>query len=112
MKAVNVFIATLCLAFLSQPVFAETSDTDALIDQKAEAALLFNGKLNTRDIHAHVSNGHVHLIGEVDSYADRLLAQDVIARLDGVRSIDNQLSVRKKRQDKFPLLSVRSTLKF
>lgn len=111
MKVGKAFISALCSAMLLQPAYAQLSDADATIDRKAEAALLFSGKLDTRGIHTHVSNGHVQLDGLVDSYADRLLAEDIVAQLDGVRSINNQLSVRNNFDDKFPLLSVRSTLR-
>ena len=112
MKIGNIFISALCSVMLLQPVYAQLSNADATIDRKAEAALLFSGKLNTRSIHAHVSNGHVQLVGQVDSYADRILAQDIVAQLEGVRSINNQLSVRNDYSNKFPLLSVQSTLRF
>lgn len=66
---------------------------DAWIDGKAETTLLFNGNLNSFDINTDVKNGKVILTGKVDSSVDKALAEELVASLEGVTSVDNMLSV-------------------
>ncbi|WDE12518.1 BON domain-containing protein [Thalassomonas haliotis] len=70
---------------------------DAWIDGKAETTLLFNGNLNSFDINTDVHQGVVTLTGKVDSEVDKALAQELIESLDGVASVNNQLTVLKGR---------------
>lgn len=66
---------------------------DAWIDGKAEATLLFNGNLDSFDINTDVKNGNVLLTGKVDSTVDKKLAEELVENIDGVNSVDNQLTV-------------------
>ena len=66
---------------------------DALIDGKAEATLLFNGNLNSFDINTDVDNGDVILTGKVSNSVDKKLAEELVANIDGVMSVDNRLTV-------------------
>lgn len=66
---------------------------DAWIDGKAETTLLLNGNLNSFDINTDVSNGTVTLTGKVESAVDKALAEELVANLDGVNRVDNQLTV-------------------
>lgn len=94
-------ILTLIVSTMSSTaLFAEEANTssiqsaeDAVIDRKAEAALLFSGELDTMDIRTDVKNGAVTITGYVDNDVDRKLVKELIASLDGVVSVDNQLSV-------------------
>ncbi|MBQ4830534.1 BON domain-containing protein [Alteromonas sp. MMG017] len=71
----------------------EKGAKDAWIDGKAEATLLFNGNLDSFDINTDVNNGNVVLTGKVDHSVDKKLAEELISNIDGVMSVDNQLSV-------------------
>ncbi|QJR82298.1 BON domain-containing protein [Alteromonas pelagimontana] len=71
----------------------EKGAKDAWIDGKAEATLLFNGNLNSFDINTDVQNGKVVLTGKVENSVDKKLAEELVANIDGVSSVDNQLSV-------------------
>ncbi|WP_420933143.1 BON domain-containing protein [Alteromonas sp. A081] len=71
----------------------EKGAKDAWIDGKAEATLLFNGNLDSFDINTDVKNGNVMLTGKVDNSVDKKLAEELVANIDGVMSVDNQLSV-------------------
>ena len=71
----------------------EKGAKDAWIDGKAEATLLFNGNLDSFDINTDVNNGNVVLTGKVDHSVDKKLAEELVANIDGVMSVDNQLSV-------------------
>ena len=66
---------------------------DAWIDGKAETTLLFNGNLNSFDIDTDVKNGVVILTGEVDSEVDKALAEELVESLEGVKGIENMLTV-------------------
>lgn len=71
----------------------EAGAKDAWIDGKAETTLLLNGNLNSFDINTDVQNGKVILTGKVESEVDKALAEELIANLDGVTSVDNELTV-------------------
>ena len=69
------------------------SAKDAWIDGKAETTLLLNGNLDSFDINTDVKNGKVTLTGKVESDVDKALAAELIANLDGVESVENELTV-------------------
>ncbi|MDO6567632.1 BON domain-containing protein [Alteromonas sp. 1_MG-2023] len=75
----------------------EKGAKDAWIDGKAEATLLFNGNLDSFDINTDVDNGNVVLTGKVDHSVDKKLAEELVANIDGVISVDNQLTVIEKK---------------
>jgi osmotically-inducible protein OsmY len=66
---------------------------DAWIDGKAEATLMFNGNLDSFDINTDVIDGKVTLTGKVDNEINRELAEELILGIDGVRGVDNMLTV-------------------
>ena len=61
----------------------EKGAKDAWIDGKAEATLLFTD----------VKNGNVVLTGKVENSVDKKLAEELVANIDGVTSVDNKLTV-------------------
>jgi osmotically-inducible protein OsmY len=71
---------------------------DAWIDGKAETTLLLNTNLNSFDINTDVKNGQVTLTGKVESSVDKALAAELIKSLDGVKDVDNQLTVINKKE--------------
>ena len=71
----------------------EDKSKDAWLDGKAESTLLFNGNLNSFDINTDVKNGVVILTGKVDSKVDKALAAELVQSLEGVKSVDNKLTV-------------------
>jgi hyperosmotically inducible protein len=72
---------------------------DAWIDGKVETTLLLNTNLNSFDINTDVHAGKVTLTGKVDGSIDKSLASELVKSLDGVESIDNQLTVMKQQDD-------------
>ncbi|ABI73820.1 BON domain-containing protein [Shewanella frigidimarina] len=68
---------------------------DAWIDGKAETTLLLNTNLNSFDINTDVHDGNVTLTGKVNSSVDKSLAGELIRSLDGVKDVNNELSVMK-----------------
>ena len=73
---------------------------DAWIDGKAETTLLLNTNLNSFDINTDVHDGNVTLTGKVNSSVDKSLAGELIKSLDGVKDVNNELSVMKQHSDK------------
>lgn len=69
------------------------SARDAWIDGKAETTLLLNGNLNSFSINTDVKNGIVTLTGSVESEVDKALAEELLVSLDGVKSVENKLTV-------------------
>lgn len=82
-----------------------TAMTDAWIDGKVETVYLLNTHLNGFAIDTEVENGKVTLTGEVAHDIDRDLAGELAQTVEGVKSVDNQLTVvedeslRKKVED-------------
>ncbi len=64
-----------------------------LIEGKVEGALLINEDLNNFDIDIDVNKNEVMLSGEVNSSAEKDLAEEVALSIDGVKSVDNQLQI-------------------
>jgi hyperosmotically inducible periplasmic protein len=71
----------------------QASAKDAWIDGKAETTLLLNGNLNSFDINTDVKEGKVILTGKVESKVDKALAEELVANLDGVTDVVNELTV-------------------
>lgn len=71
---------------------------DAWIDGKAETTLLLNTNLNSFDIITDVKDGKVTLTGKVESSVDKALATELIKSLDGVKDVDNQLTVMNEKE--------------
>lgn len=87
---------TLALAGTSVAVSAsdwKDASRDAWIDGKAETTLLLNGNLNSFKINTDVKDGKVTLTGKVGSEVDKALAGELIENLEGVKSVDNKLTV-------------------
>jgi osmotically-inducible protein OsmY len=101
----RTLIATALAATLSvtSPVALADSSTfsgntkDAWITGKVEMAFLLNGHLNPFAIATDVENGAVHLTGIVKDGIDRDLAGEVARGIEGVVSVDNDLTIDAER---------------
>lgn len=71
----------------------QDSAKDAWIDGKAESTILFNTHLNSFDINTDVKDGVVSLTGKVDTAVDRALAEELVLSLEGVESVNNELTI-------------------
>lgn len=67
---------------------------DAWLDGKAETALLLNTNLNSFDINTDVDNKVVTLTGQVSNSTEKDLAGELVAGLEGVESVNNELTVQ------------------
>lgn len=70
---------------------------DAWIDGRLETTFLFNEHLNSFDIATDVDNGVVRLEGTVESGVERDLAGEIAKSIDGVRGVENELTVNASR---------------
>ena len=75
----------------STPVRA--ADTDSRIESSAAASYTFKTTLKDDSIKTESKDGVVTLTGTVTKASDKSLAEDTVASLPGVKSVDNQLKV-------------------
>ncbi|MBD3391555.1 MAG: BON domain-containing protein, partial [Chitinivibrionales bacterium] len=69
----------------------EVADSD--IEKRVENALLWDPMVERHEIDAVVRNKKVYLYGDVDSYHEKVHAEDVASRINGVAEVRNSLSV-------------------
>ncbi|KVF12245.1 transporter [Burkholderia vietnamiensis] len=69
---------------------------DATITTKAKAELVGTSGLSAGDIHMKTRRGVVMLTGSVPDEQQRGQAADVVRKIDGVRDVRNQLTIRPK----------------
>ncbi len=72
--------------------------SDQMIETDVRAALYRSTVVDARDIDVVVKEGEVTLRGAVNSPQEIKLAQEVIERVPGVRSISNEIQVRVSRK--------------
>jgi len=88
--AVTITLASLFLINVS--LFA--SDTDDRIESSAKESYVFKTYLKGDDIKIQSKDGVVTLTGTVYEESNKSLAQETVASLPGVRSVDNKLEVK------------------
>ena len=103
-NSIRSIVALSLLSVASSSAYAENTwqdrSKDAWLDGKAESTLLFNTNLNSFDINTDVQNGVVILTGKVESDVDKALAEELVASLEGVDSVDNRLTVLNNKANK------------
>jgi osmotically-inducible protein OsmY len=67
--------------------------TDSEIQSRVEAALLRDAVVERHDLSATVRNHKVYLYGTVDSYYEKVRAEDVAASVQGVADVEDNLVV-------------------
>jgi len=95
MKAIDslaVIVAAVALLMTSTPVHAST--TDDRIESSAKKSYVFKTYLEGDDIKIHSKDGVVSLTGTVSEESHKSLAQETVADLPGVKSVDNRLEVK------------------
>jgi len=68
--------------------------TDAQLSQEVEQELASEPRLNASGIAINVEQGAVSLLGTIDSYAEKAIAEHAVKRISGVRAIALDLKVR------------------
>ena len=87
-----IIMAAGAILVTSAPLRA--SDTDSRIESSAAKSYVFKTYLKADSIKTESKNGAVTLTGTVTKASDKSLAQDTVASLPGVKSVDNQLTVK------------------
>jgi osmotically-inducible protein OsmY len=107
-------VAAVALLALSLPVHASTMDTR--IESSAKKSYVFKTYLQGDDIKIQSKDGAVTLTGIVLEESHKSLAQETVAGLPGVKSVDNKLEVigevPAKNSDAWLITKVKTTLLF
>src|SRR5580704_3417311 len=72
---------------------ARAADTDSRIESSAAKSYVFKTYLKDDSIKTESKDGIVTLTGTVADASHKTMAQDTVAGLPGVKSVDNQLTV-------------------
>ncbi|PRX30390.1 osmotically-inducible protein OsmY [Orenia metallireducens] len=67
--------------------------TDNEVEAKVENRIMDSPDIGIQDININVDAGWVKLEGSVDTYWKRIYVEDIISKLNGVRGIENKLTV-------------------
>ncbi len=92
MYSVALMVAAVVLLVTSLPVHAATMDDQ--IQAAAEKSYVFKTYLKDDDIKIQSKDGAVSLTGTVSEESHKSLAQETVAGLPGVKSVDNRLEVK------------------
>ena len=113
-RLVVVMVAAVALLALSIPVLA--SQMDDRIESTARKSYVFKTFLQNDDIKIESNDGNVTLTGIVADNFNKSLAQETVAGLPGVKSVDNRLEVKNEpptaNSDAWLRDKVKSTLMF
>lgn len=91
--ALSLLAAAAGMMMLSIPVHA-TAETDSRIESSARQSYVFKTFLQNDDIKIVSKDGAVTLTGMVADDFNKSLAQETLAGLPGVRSVDNRLDIK------------------
>ena len=89
----KVFFAVV-VAVLFTNVSAHASKTDERIEAAANQSYVFKTYLKNDTIRTEVKDGAVTLTGNVSEESHKALAQETVANLPGVKSVDNKLELK------------------
>ena len=106
--------AVIALLVISMPVRA--SETDDRIESSAKDSYVFKTYLKNDAVAIASKDGAVSLTGTVSEESHKSLAQDTVASLPGVKSVDNRLEVKgehpSEKSDAWITMKVKTTLFF
>ena len=93
-----------------------TMKTDTQLKHDIEAELRWDPKVNEAQVGVSVDKGVVTLLGSVDTYAEKWAAEDATKRVNGVRTVAQDLTVKvlgeHKRSDTEIAAAVQSAFKW
>jgi osmotically-inducible protein OsmY len=87
-----MMVAVVVLLALSATVYA--SKMDSRIESSAKQSYVFKTYLQNDDINIQSKDGAVTLTGTVSEESHKSLAQETVAGLPGVKSVDNKLEIK------------------
>ena len=93
--SISLMVAVVALLIISVPVHA--SKMDSSIESSAKQSYVFKTYLKADDIKIQSMDGVVTLTGTVSEESHKSLAQETVAGLPGVKSVDNRLEVKGER---------------
>ncbi|MGA9033598.1 MAG: BON domain-containing protein [Sulfuricaulis sp.] len=106
--------AVAAMLVTSMPVLA--SKLDDRIESSAKKSYVFKTYLKSDDIKVESKNGVVTLTGTVAEESHKSLAQETVASLPGVKSVDNELEIKgehpAENSDAWLVTKVKTTLLF
>ncbi len=112
--SVVLMVAAAALLMVSVPAYA--SKMDDRIESSARQSYVFKTYLKDDDIKIESKNGAVTLTGVVSEEYHKSLAQETVAGLPGVKSVDNRLEVKgappTANSDAWLMTKVKTTLLF
>jgi hyperosmotically inducible periplasmic protein len=79
---------------------AKSMVSDAWLNGKLESALLLNTHLNSFEIDTEVTSCVAYLSGSVESDIDKDLAEEISRSVDGIKRVENKLTVKEKGENK------------
>ena len=91
-RLVVMMAAAVALLALSMPV--QASKMDNRIESSAKNSYVFKTYLQADDIEVKSEDGDVTLTGTVSEESHKSLAEETVADLPGVKSVDNNLEVK------------------
>jgi osmotically-inducible protein OsmY len=95
MKALHsITIIAAVVALMACSLSALASNTDSRIESTAKQSYVFKTYLQSDDIKIRSSDGAVTLTGIVSENFHKSLAQETVAGLPGVKSVDNRLEIK------------------
>ncbi len=117
MKAIySVALVVAAMALLTIDVSAYATKMDNRIESSAKQSYVFKTYLKDDDIKIESRDGAVTLTGTVSEEPHKSLAQETVAALPGVKSVDNRLEVKGERpaenSDAWLMTKVKTTLLF
>jgi hyperosmotically inducible protein len=112
--SISLMVAVVALLMVSAPVHA--SKMDSSIESSAKQSYVFKTYLKADDIKIQSLDGVVSLTGTVSEESHKSLAQETVAGLPGVKSVDNKLEVKGERpadnSDAWLITKVKTALLF
>ena len=106
-RAVAFFVIAIIVAMLGFTkvgnagiFFASASERDNRIELSAKKAIAFKTDLKDDRITVQSRDGVILLTGTVKDESHKVLAQGTVAKLRGVKSVDNQLKLEGERAKK------------
>jgi len=112
--SVALMVAVVALLAFSLPVLASKMD-DSIVSS-AKKSYVFKNYLKNDDIKIQSKDGAVTLTGTVSEESHKSLAQETVAGLPGVKSVDNKLAVKGEspaaNSDAWIMMKVKTALLF
>ncbi len=90
--SISLMVAAVAMLAISVPVHASKMDTR--IETAAKQSYVFKTYLKADDIKVKSVDGVVSLTGTVSEESHKSLAQETVASLPGVKSVDNKLEIK------------------